>query len=159
MKNCEIADGSVFVPAAESARGGRVSEASAAEGGGARGSVPHAPHWWVESCEAERGFRNLHMKMPHHILSLLVATTDYLNNLSPDSKEYEDTQGTINRWRQCVDTVEPYWPALVALCYRVISLLFGREREPQESQFRFPFHGVDLPGSYFSSPLFVDCNV
>jgi len=22
--------------------------------------------------------------------------TDYLNNLSPDSKEYEDTQGTVN---------------------------------------------------------------
>lgn len=82
-----------------------------------------------ESREAERGVRNLHMKMPHHILSLLVATTDYLNNLSPDSKEYEDTQGTINRRQQCVDTGEPYWPPLVALCYRVISLSFGRERE------------------------------
>lgn len=82
-----------------------------------------------ESREAERGVRNLHMKMPHRIPSLLVATTDYLNNLSPDSKEYEDTQGTINRRQQCVDTGEPYWPPLVALCYRVISLSFGRERE------------------------------
>lgn len=28
------------------------------------------------------------------VFLLLLAPTDYLNNLSPDSREYEDTQGT-----------------------------------------------------------------
>lgn len=41
--------------------------------------------------------------------------TDYLNNLSPDSKEYEDTQGTVNTLQEqatvCRATVFTLHPA------------------------------------------------
>lgn len=58
-----------------------------------------------------------------HCFSLL-PLIDYLNNLSPDSKEYEDTQGTINKQEHpcgqrllaLLVTGEPYCPVFVALC-------------------------------------------
>lgn len=44
-----------------------------------------------------RGFslKSLHLRRISSSFSLL-PLADYLNNLSPDSKEYEDTQGTMN---------------------------------------------------------------
>lgn len=39
--------------------------------------------------------KSLHFRRISGVFSLL-PLTDYLNNLSPDSKEYEDTQGTVN---------------------------------------------------------------
>lgn len=39
--------------------------------------------------------KSLHLRHMSSVFSSL-PLTDYLNNLSPDSREYEDTQGTIN---------------------------------------------------------------
>lgn len=61
------------------------------------------------------------------------SSTDYLNNLSPDSKEYEDTQGTINMLQEqteCAQRLlrphalsllgEPYVPS-ACVCWEFIS--------------------------------------
>lgn len=132
IRSSEKAEFNVFVPAAESTWRDRVSEASAPAGYCACGSVPHAPHWWV-SCNGQDCFLKwIYFTQNHSHCFSLITPADYLNNLSPDSKEYEDTQGTINK-QQRVDTAlvtgEPYWPVLVALCLLGIYLLsFGVER-------------------------------
>uniref|UniRef100_A0A8C3A1I6 Uncharacterized protein n=1 Tax=Cyclopterus lumpus TaxID=8103 RepID=A0A8C3A1I6_CYCLU len=61
------------------------------------------------------------VSLKHQLLQVIVRVaqyrmllTDYLNNLSPDSKEYKDTQGTVNKQRsRCGQrqllTGEPHW--------------------------------------------------
>lgn len=134
-----------FASAAESGWGECVSEASAAAGYCPCGSVPHAPHWWV-SCNGCCSSPYVYIACISFAL-FFPPLIDYLNNLSPDSKEYEDTQGTVNQQQHLCGrrlpalsvTGEPYCPVFVALCLWGIYLLsFDMEREPRESQFR-PF--------------------
>lgn len=69
----------------------------------ARGSVSHDSHWWVKSARQDlftyelRRFPELQLVFySRKMISTLIFSSDYLNNLSPDSKEYEDTQGAVN---------------------------------------------------------------
>lgn len=140
----------LFVSAAESSWGKSVSETSAPAGHCTCGSVPHAPHGWV-SCKDLVYFLIKNMYFTHSVCILdsqeafifSCPLTDYLNNLSPDSKEYKDTQGSVNkRQSRCGQrqllTGEPYWPVFVTLCEQGIYLLsFGTKRRSWERQFRF----------------------
>lgn len=123
----------VSVWAAESRRRERAPQTSAPAGDRAGGSVPHDPHRW-DSSPWGFSLKSLHFR---HIsvVSSLLPLTDYLNNLSPDSKEYEDTQGTIKAWSILCKP-----PGSSRLCswykWRMY-LLSGHRRYSQEGQFRF----------------------
>lgn len=123
----------VSVWAAESRRRERAPQTSTPAGDRAGGSVLHDPHRW-DSSPWGFSLKSLHFR---HIsvVSSLLPLTDYLNNLSPDSKEYEDTQGTIKAWSILCKP-----PGSSRLCswykWRMY-LLSGHRRYSQEGQFRF----------------------
>lgn len=153
--------------AAGSIRGKDFPQASAPAGRCACGSVPHAPYRWIQANGQDSIIyliTVMFLFLTILIIHILITLTDYLNNLSPDSKEYEDTQGTINMLHQQANSSQrlssvPLRRALPASgCHCQIAGIYF-SRNDHEVPFRFLVCNGNPPGSRVSSLLCDDCNV